>query len=147
LFSLRFDETDVSPTLRHVLRHLGFERGIANKHDQGKHLLIIQAQKSLQRFHMFVVLVKRVLKPLGVTIDLLGPLALFGIAKDPAFHVLGFHHEHAELGDDDVVDLGSAVFRGQGDVLDQVVAVFIEEHTGGEVNNELSQMPFEPART
>ncbi len=96
---------------------------------------------------MFVVLVKRVLKLLGVTIDLLGPLTLFGIAKDPAFHVLGFHHEHAISGDDDVIDLGGAVFRGQGDVFDQVVAVFIEEQASGDVNNELSQMAFEPGRT
>ena len=89
---------------------------------------------------------QRVLEFLGVTIDLLGPLALFGVAKDPAFHVLGFHHEHAISGDDDVVDLGGAVFRGQGDVLDQVVAGFIEKEFGGKVNHRFASLAFEPRR-
>jgi len=82
-----------------------------------------------------------------VTIDLLGPLALFGIAKDPAFHVLSLHHERAVSGNNDVVDLGGAAFRVQGDVLDQVVTVFVQEQASGNINNELSQMPFEPGRT
>ncbi len=74
----------------------------------------------------------------------LGPLALFGAAEDPAFHVLGFHHEHPIRGDDDVVDLGGAVFRGQGDVLDQMVMIFIKEQAGEGVDNELSQVALEP---
>lgn len=87
---------------------------------------------------------KRVLEFLGVTIDLLGPLALFGAAKDPAFHVLGFHHEHAISGDDHMVDLGGAVFRWQGDVLDQVVVGFIEKEFGGKVNHGFAGFAFEP---
>lgn len=95
---------------------------------------------------MFVVLVKRVLEFLGVTIDLLGPLALFGIANDPAFHVLGFHHKHAVPADDNVINLSGAVFGGQGDVLDEVVASFIEKEFGGKVNYRFPGFAFEPRR-
>lgn len=81
-----------------------------------------------------------------MSINLLGPLALFGIAKDPAFHVLGFHHKHAITGDDNVVDLGRAVFRGQGDVLDEVITGFIEKQPGGKVNHRFPSFSFEPER-
>lgn len=96
---------------------------------------------------MFVVLVKRILKLLGVSIDPLGPLALFGAAKDPALHVLSFHHEHPIPGDDDVVDLSGSVFRRQGDILDKVVVIFVEEQASGGVYNEFAQLTFEPGRT
>lgn len=79
---------------------------------------------------MFVVLVQRVLKFLRVLEDLLRPIPLFGVAENPALHVLGFHHKNAVPGDDDVVDLGGAVFRGQGDVLNEVIAGFIEKQSG-----------------
>ena len=74
---------------------------------------------------------QRVLKFLRILEDLLRPIPLFGVAEDPALHVLGFHHEHAVPGNDDVVDLGGAVFGGQGDVLDEVVTGFIEREFGG----------------
>ena len=89
---------------------------------------------------------QRVLKFLRVLEDLLCPIPLFGVSEDPAFHVLGFHHKDPVLRNDDVVDLGSAVFRGQGDVLDQVIAGFIEKQSGGKVNNCLPSLSFEPSR-
>ena len=45
---------------------------------------------------------------------------------------------------DDVVDLGSAVFGGQGDVFDQVVAGFIEKQLRGEVYHGFAGFAFEP---
>ncbi len=78
--------------------------------------------------------------------DLLRPIPLFGVTEDPALHVLGFHHKHAVPGDDDVVDLGSAVFRRQGDVLDEVVTGFVEKEFGGKVNHGFSGLTFEPGR-
>lgn len=75
------------------------------------------------------------------------PEPVNGAVKYPPFHVLGFHHEHAVLGNNDLVDLGRAVFRGQGDVLHQMVTVFVEEQATGDVNNDLSQLALQPRRT
>lgn len=76
--------------------------------------------------------------------DLLRPIALFCVTEDPALHILGFHHKHAIPGDNDVVDLGGAVFGGQGDVLDEVVAGFIEKQLRGEVYHGFAGFAFEP---
>lgn len=81
-----------------------------------------------------------------MSIDLLSPLALFCIAKDPAFHVLSLHHKYAVPANNDVVDLGGAVFRGQGDVFDQVVTGFIEKEFGRKVNHRFTGFAFEPGR-
>lgn len=89
---------------------------------------------------------QRVLKFLRALEDLLRPIPLFGVTEDPALHILRFHHKHAVPGDDDVVDLGGALFRGQGDVLDKVVAVFIEKEFGGKINNGFPGFAFEPRR-
>ncbi len=130
----------------HVLRHGRFERRIPHKDHYRKHLLITQVQQVLQCLNVFVVLVQRVLKFLRVLEDLLRPIPLFGVTEDPAFHVLGFHHKDPVLRNDDVVDLGSAVFGGQGDVFDQVVAGFIEKQSGRKVNRRFPGFAFEPGR-
>ena len=43
-----------------------------------------------------------------------------------------------------MINLGSAVFRGQGDVLDQVVTGFIESEFSGEINHCFPGFAFEP---
>ena len=43
-----------------------------------------------------------------------------------------------------MVDLGSAVFGGQGDVFDQVVTGFIEKQSGGKINHCFPGFTFEP---
>lgn len=50
------------------------------------------------------------------------------------------------FGNNDVVDLSGAIFGGQGDVLDQVVALLVEEQTCGGINKELPYLPLEPGR-
>lgn len=92
---------------------------------------------------MLVILMQQILKLLRVLIDLLRPIPLFGAPEDPPFHVLGFHHEHAVGRDDDVIDLGGAVFGGQGDVADQVVGVLIEKQACREVHQASADPAFE----
>lgn len=75
---------------------------------------------------MISFLVPRMLEFLAMFEHVLGQVALFCVTEDPALHVLGFHHKHPVSGNNDVVDLGGAVFGGQGDVLDEVVKGFIE---------------------
>lgn len=79
-------------------------------------------------------------------VDLLGPLSLAGIAKDPPLHVLGLHHKHAKGRHDNVVDLGGAVFGGQGDVAYQVINGFIEKQARGEIDHGFAKPAFEPGR-
>lgn len=95
---------------------------------------------------MLVVLVERVLKLLEMAVDLLGPVTLICPAKDPTPHVLGFHHKHAIARHNNVIDLGGAVFGGQGDVLNEVVAGFIEKKFGGEINDRFPGFTFVPGR-
>lgn len=45
-----------------------------------------------------------------------------------------------------MVDLGGAVFRGQGDVLDKVVEGLVEYEFGGKINNCFPGFAFEPGR-
>lgn len=110
------------------------------------HLRITEPQQRLNRFHMLVVLVQRILKFLGVLIDLLRPIPLFRTSEDPPFHVLGFHHEHAVGRHDDVIDLRSTVFSRQGDVADQVVGVLVEKQARREINEAFADPAFELGR-
>lgn len=96
---------------------------------------------------MLVVLMQRALDFRGVPRGFLYPILMIRLAEDPNLRALSFNHKHAVPGEDNVVDLGGAVFRGQGDVLDQVVVVFVEEQASRGVNNEFAQMAFEPGRT
>ena len=89
---------------------------------------------------------QRVLKFLRIFEDLLRPIPLSGVTEDPPLHILGFQHKNAVPGNDDVVDLSGAVFRGQGDVLDEVIAGFIEKEFGGKVNHRFPSLAFEPGR-
>ena len=146
LLGLGFDIADIPTTVGHVLRHGRFECGISHEDHYRKHLLITQVQQALQCLNVFVVLVQRVLKFLRVLEDPLCPIPLFGVTEDPALHVLGFHHKHPVLGDDYVVDLGGAVFGGQGNVLDEVVTGFIEKEFGGKVYHPFPGSAFEPGR-
>lgn len=75
---------------------------------------------------MLIVLVKWILKLLCMLIDFLGPSLLLLSPKDPPFHILGLHDKDAVGGDDDVVDLGSPLLRGQGDILDEVIGCVVE---------------------
>lgn len=66
----------------------------------------------------------------ALAVELLGPLGLAFAAKDPARHVLGFDDEDAVAGDQHVVDLDSAIGRGQRDVVNSAVLLRREPHLG-----------------
>jgi len=48
-------------------------------------------------------------------------------AEDPALQVLGFYYEDAVARNNDVVELRSAIFCGQSDVVQYGVTVFGEK--------------------
>lgn len=78
--------------------------------------------------------------------DFLRPVALLFANEDPSLYVLGFHYKHAITGNDDVVDLSGALFRGQGDILDEVVEGFIEKEFYGKISDRFPSFALEPKR-
>ena len=90
----------------HVGRHGRLEFRLAPEHHDRENLLLLNTQEFLQRLHMQVVLVQRILElKLLAARQGLRPLRTLLIAENPAGHDLGFDHENAEARNDDVVDL------------------------------------------
>lgn len=90
------------------------------------------AECGFQSLEVFVVLPQRVLEFVAVLVELLRPLGLLFAAEYPAAHVLGLQHEDAVAGEEDVVDLGGAVRRIQGDVVQAVVGLPVQLPVGEE---------------
>jgi len=99
-----------------VCGHRGFECRVADEEDDGSECGFGKCEEVHERADVELVLVKRILEPAFLPIDLLGPLALFFVTKDPAFVVFCFDHEDAEWGNDDVVELGGALAIGTREV-------------------------------
>ncbi len=108
------------------------------------HLVVAQPKQRLQGFYVLVVLMQWVLKLMVGSENFLSPETLMGAAENPALHILGFYNEHAKLRNQDVVNLRGAVRRGEGDVLDQVIAGFIQKQTSRGVNEKFANLAFEP---
>ena len=102
-----------------------------------------QPQKFFQRLCMPIVLVQRVLKTELLAVERLRPLRLLLVAENPAFHVLRLDHEDAVTRDDDVVNLGRAVGRGDRDVVEVAVHVAIEDDLLGNGQHGFADPPFE----
>lgn len=102
-------------------------------------LPISHASENAERSDVFVIPKQRVL-------ELLVPMPLYGIARNPAFSLVHFNHEHAIRGNDDLLNQRSAVSRGQGDVLNEEVTGFIEKQSGRKVNQRFPSLAFEPGR-
>lgn len=141
---LGFDIAGVAHDTGHVGRHGGLELRFACEDHHRKDFGDIEAEERLDDFHMFVVLAQGVLKGVGVAVDLLGPARLVLAAKDPAFHVLGLHHEDPVAGDDEVIDLGGSLPVRKGHVTDEMVVPLIKQHLCGQVDDRLAGDPFEP---
>lgn len=95
--------------VEYVIGHRGFELRTADEEDQGMKAVFRDAEELRQSFHMEVVLMEWILEAIFRSVDLLGPLALFLGAEDPAFVVFGLDDKDAEGGDDDVIELGGAL--------------------------------------
>tara|TARA_R110001583_G_scaffold178163_1_gene333959 strand:+ start:4180 stop:4419 length:240 start_codon:yes stop_codon:yes gene_type:complete len=66
--------------------------------------------------------------------------------ENPSLNFISFHHKHPVPRSDDVVGLGGPVFRGQGNVLDEMIAGIIEKESGGKINHRLPDFAFAPGR-
>jgi hypothetical protein len=86
--------------------------------------------------------VQRVLEFVAGSENFLSPKRLLGAAKNPAFHILGFHHEHAKLGNQNVINLRGAILGGKGYVFDQVVAGLVEQTAGREISRNSPNLPL-----
>ena len=69
---------------------------------------LIESGKRGETFDVFIVLAKWILELVFSAVDRLSPRRTIRVSENPAFHVLGFDHEHTERGEYDMVDLGCA---------------------------------------
>lgn len=109
-------------------------------------MLGADAKGGFQGFEVLVVLAQRVLELEGAFVEFLRPLRLFLAAEDPAAHVLRFQHEDAVGREEDVVDLGGAVRRIQGDVVQAAVGLLIQLPVGEQAYQQFTDLPFGPRR-
>ncbi len=108
--------------LDHPTRDLGLELRFAAEDDHGANCLRRQEiQHALDRPDVPVVLEERVLELESGPKENLSPPSSARAPEEPSAIVLGFNHEHAEAGHQDVIHLSRAVIHGKGDVVHQVV--------------------------
>ena len=104
------------------------------------------AKGGFQGLEVLVVLPQRVLELEGAFVELLRPLRLLLAAEDPAAHVLGFQHEDAVGREEYVVDLGGAVGRVQGDVVQTAVALLVQLPVGEQAHQQFADLTLGPRR-
>ena len=115
----------------HVFWHRRLEFRLAPKHYYRKEILFPNAQEFLQRLHMLIVLMERVLKLVFFACQHLRPLRALFITEDPARHILRFDDKYAEARNNDVINLRScawAIRCRQRDVVDIDVDIRVKKH-------------------
>lgn len=122
--------------------HGGFEVAVANKGHNGVDGVGRQLQRHLQRLDVLEVLPKRVLKFEGLLVYLLRPLGLIFTTENPPRHILGLKHENPEWRNNHMVDLGGAVQGGQGDVVNFMVDLLVQQKPGKEANLQFAEPSF-----
>ncbi len=100
----------LQPSIENVIGHFRFEFCVSDEDENGKKMIFGKIEELHECFNVQFVLVKRILEPFFVLIDLLRPFALFFAAKNPATVVFGFDDENAEGRDDEMIDLGGSSF-------------------------------------
>lgn len=142
----RLDVTDEPGALGHVGRHISFERTAADEGDDRVQVLRRNAERGLQRLEVLVVLPQRVLELEALLVELLRPLRLVLAAEDPAAHVLGFQHEHAEAREEHMVDLRRAVRGRQRHVVQTAIGLLVQSPVREQANPQLADIPLCPGR-
>lgn len=128
-----------------VAGHGGLQFRLADEEDNRVHAGSGQAQVFFEAAEMPIVLLQWVLEAKGCSTKLLRPLAVLLVAKDPAFHVLGFDDEEAVSRDDQVIDLCGAVGSGDDDVVELAVGSGGEPEPEPQPRADLAKPAFEMA--
>lgn len=81
-------------------------------YDYREDMIGIDSKYLFQNLGMFIVLVKGILKFVGLPVNLLCPRLLNGATEYPSRHVFGFNHEDAISGYDDMVYLRGSILCG-----------------------------------
>lgn len=110
----------------HIRGHRRLEGAVADKGDDGVDGARGGMERSFEGLDVFGVLPQGVLEGKGFFEHGARPPGVVFRTVDPAFPVFGFQDKDAEGGQDDVVYLGGAVVRGQGDIVHGAVGLFWE---------------------
>lgn len=112
---------------------LRLECSFAGKHNHRVNLFgRDEVQELCDSRNVLAILMNRILELVVLLVEHLGPLRGRRVREQPPFVVLRFEYEDPKPRDQDVVDLRGAIFNGQRDVVEQVIA------RRGEVCNELA---------
>lgn len=122
----RFDVSDKPGALGHIRGHRRLEGAVADKGDDGVDGARGGMERSFEGLDVFGVLPQGVLEGKGFFEHGARPPGVVFRTVDPAFPVFGFQDKDAEGGQDDVVYLGGAVVRGQGDIVHGAVGLLGE---------------------
>ena len=122
----------------------GLEGAVTDEEDDGIEAIFLKSEGLGQGPDMQGVLVQWVLETTFLPVDLLGPLGLTLVAKDPAFVVLGFDDKDAVAGNDHVVDLGAplAVGAWQVEIVVDLIGGWVER-LEGRLYHALAKPTFE----
>ncbi|MOA01889.1 hypothetical protein D3C78_1213150 [compost metagenome] len=136
----RLDVGHEADAVGDIRRHGGFEPAVA---DEGHHRMDIlrrHLQGALQRLDVLEILTERILEAERTLVDLLRPLRLMLVAENPTLHVLGFQHEDAVEGHEHMIELGTAIARGQGDVVRAEVDRPVQHEVGKGSHQQLTDV-------
>lgn len=128
---------------QHVGWHGRLKLAFANEEHDGAEQLSLQFQKLSKAFDVAVILTKRILKPILVTVDALTPGAVLLAAENPTLHVLGLDYEDTEYGNQNMIQLCCAILRRKNDVINAPIEVFIESQPQAERGQLFSEPAFE----
>ena len=93
---------------------------------------------------MFIVLMERVLKFIGMLVYFLSPKFLFFISKYPTFHIFSFYYKNTILRYNNMINLSSSFFSRKSNIFDEMILIFIEFKFCGSVYKKFSNNTFAP---
>lgn len=126
-----------------VVRHVRLEFGVSGEDDYGKELVLSDLEEGFEFLDVFVVLSERILEGIFAFAEGLRPLGMVRVSEYPSAHILCFDDEDAVFRNNDVVDLRSAVCRGEGDVVELAVSFRVELGGEGLSDTEFTKPSFE----
>ena len=72
---------------------------------------------------MGLILLQRVIKLMFFIVENLCPFLIRRVPVNFPLHIFGFHYQHAEIADHNVVDLGCFIVKRQIDIVDDLTMV------------------------
>ena len=136
-------EEHSQPSLKHILWHRCLELAVADENDNRVNPCMIHIQKFGQAFRVSVILMKRVLKVIFPAVNHLAPLIITLISEDPAGVGFRLDDDDPVNGNQNMINLGRAVLRGDDNVVNAPVNILVEMNPHPEYKSLFADPSFE----